>query len=179
MASRIITPYKNSNGYIQKCIPEDKSLEGIEFPSLDEFMENKELNIESVIKKELQHSIRQQYYEWYTWYTADEEFRKMLAPIVGSSYDKYYLPILYFPRFVPILDENTINNFTDNENLIRAGMALQNLNVEEKIIVNFLRKIPLICDWLELYENDITFNFSNIGYSPIFGLRIIDYGLRK
>ena len=50
-------------------------------------------------------------------------------------------------------------------------------NIDEKECLEFYRNIPIICNYLNLEENDIIYNPSNIGYSPTFGLRIIDYGL--
>ena len=95
MGSRIILPYGPTNEYIQKCIPRDTSLEGIEFPSLDEYMETTSLNLKKITKSELRTAIEQQYGEWFSWFVAADEHRALLAPIVGTGYDEYYLPVLY------------------------------------------------------------------------------------
>ena len=179
MGSRIILPYGTTNEYIQKCIPQDSSLEGIVFPSLDEYMDTCTLNLEKINKSELRTAIEQQYGEWFSWFAATDEYRRLLAPIVGTTYDNYYLPILYFPRFTPIVDESLIYNYNNIENLIITGMRLGSLEITEKEVINFLREIPILCDYLELNEEDILNNPSNIGYNPTFGLRIIDYGLAR
>ena len=57
------------------------------------------------------------------------------------------------------------------------GMRLQQLNVSEEEVTDFLREIPIVCNYLNLNEEDIINNPSNIGYNSTFGLRIIDYGL--
>jgi hypothetical protein len=57
------------------------------------------------------------------------------------------------------------------------GMRLQQLNISEEEVTDFLREIPIVCNYLNLNEEDIINNPSNIGYNPTFGLRIIDYGL--
>ena len=179
MGSRIVLPYGPTNEYIQKCIPRDISLEGIEFPSLDEYMDTCTLNLEKITKSELRTAIEQQYGEWFSWFTATDEHRALLAPIVGTGYDEYYLPILYFPKFIPIIDESLIYQYNNTENLIMMGVRLGKLNITEEQVLNFIREIPILCDYLDLNEEDILNNPSNIGYNPTFGLRIIDYGLAR
>ena len=53
------------------------------------------------------------------------------------------------------------------------------LEITEEEVLEFLREIHILCDYLELNEEDILNNPSNIGYNPTFGLRIIDYGLAR
>lgn len=179
MGSRIILPYGPTNEYIQKCIPRDTSLEGIEFPSLDEYMDTGLLDIEKITKSELRTAIEQQYGEWFSWFAATDEHRRLLAPIVGTEYDEYNLPILHFPRFVPLVDEGLVYKYNNTENLITMGMRLGQLNITEEEVLDFLREIPILCGYLDLNEEDILNNPSNIGYNPTFGLRIIDYGLAR
>ena len=179
MGSRIILPYGPTNEYIQKCIPRDISLEGIKLPSLDEYMDTGLLNLEKITKPELRTAIEQQYGEWFFWFAAADQDRALLAPIVGTGYDECYLPILYFPRFTPIIDEGLVCKYNNAENLITMGMRLGQLNITEEEVLNFIREIPILCDYLNLNEEDILNNPSNIGYNPTFGLRIIDYGLAR
>ena len=177
MGSRIVLPFGPNDEYIGKYIPNDTSLEGIHFPSLDDYMETNKLDLNSIIKPELKTAIEQQYNEWFTWYTSSEECRRMLAPIVDTGYDEYCLPILYFPKFIPLVDENAVYKYNNMENFIVMGMGLKKFHVLEEEIINFMRNIPSLCDCLELNEEDILNNPSNICFHPIFGLRIIDYGL--
>lgn len=179
MGSRIVLPYGNSGEYIQKCIPSDPLLNNIELPSFDEYMDTKYLNLSNITKMEIKTAIEQQYNEWLTWYSATEEARRLLAPIVGTDWTDHRIPILYFPRFIPIIDEGLLYSLNNTENLIIMGMRLQKFNISENDVTNFLREIPSVCDYLELNEEDILNNPSNIGYNPTFGLRIIDYGLAK
>lgn len=177
MGSRIVLPYGKSGEYIQKTIPYDASLNSLNLPSFDEYMDTHYLDLQKINKPGIRTAIEQQYNEWFTWYNATEDARRLLAPIVGTGWSENYIPILYFPRFVPLLNEGQVYSLNNNENLIIMGMRLQQFNINEEEVTNFLREIPIICDYLNLNEEDIINNPSNIGYNPTFGLRIIDYGL--
>lgn len=179
MGSRIILPFNNSREFIQKKIPEEDIVKNYDFPLLDEFMDCKD-NL-YYLKNEAEFktwpAIEQQYNEWYNWYTASEDIRRFLAPIVGTSYDENCLPILHFPRFTPIVDENVVFAHNETENLITFGMNLQHFGITYTEVIDFLRELPQVCDYLGLIEDDILKNPSNIGWHSVFGLRIIDYGL--
>lgn len=177
MGSRIILPFGASGNYIQKTIPTDENIKGINFPSLDEYYNDKS-SLYSLEKDfPIWNAIEQQYQEWYNWQIANEDIKLFLAPIVGTSYDKNHLPILYFPKFKPLVDEALVYEYNEVENLIVLGMRAQEFGVHEVDLVNFLRDLHWICDYLELNSDDIIKNPSNIGYNIDFGLRIIDYGL--
>ena len=177
MGSRIILPYGTSGNYIQKAIPTDENIKGINFPSLDEYYDDK--NSLYSLEKDfpIWNAIEQQYQEWYNWRTTDEDVRKFIAPIVDSSYDNSGLPILCFPRFKPLVDEALVYEYNEVENLVILGMRAQELGVREVDLINFLRDLNWVCDCLELNIDDIIKNPSNIGFHSDFGLRIIDYGL--
>jgi hypothetical protein len=176
MGSRTILPYGESGEYIQKIIPHSSNV-NIELPSFDEYLDTCSLNLQGISQPELRTAIEQQYNEWFTWYTATEDTRRLLAPIVGTDWSEDYFPILYFPRFTPLLDDGLVYSLNNTENLIIMGMRLQQLNISEEEVTDFLREIPIVCNYLNLNEEDIINNPSNIGYNPTFGLRIIDYGL--
>ena len=178
MGSRIILPYGESGEYIQKIIPHDcSSVSGLNLPSFDEYLDTHFLDLQSIDKPEIKTAIEQQYNEWFTWFNATEDARRLLAPIVGTDWSEDSIPILYFPRFTPLLDEGRVYSLNNNENLIIMGMRLQRFGIEEDDVTDFFREIPLVCAYLNLNEEDIINNPSNIGYNPTFGLRIIDYGL--
>lgn len=180
MSGRIVRAYSNSDIYIYKQIPHYSSLEGINFPSLDEYMETEELNLEKISDTAIKSAIEQQYSEWYNWFIAPDDMRHLLAPIVGTDYDKKTtLPILIFPKFIPLMEEDCIYKFNQIENLIITGMNIQNYQIPKNDVINFLRELPALCDYLELNEEDIINNPSNLGFNSIFGLRIIDYGLKR
>ncbi len=176
MGSRAILPYGTSGEYIQKVIPHSSTV-NIELPSFDEYLDTCSLNLQGISQPELRTAIEQQYNEWFTWYTATEDSRRLLAPIVGTDWSEDYFPILYFPHFTPLLDEGKVYSLNNTENLIIMGMRLQRFGVSEEEVTDFLREIPIVCNYLNLNEEDIINNPSNIGYNPTFGLRIIDYGL--
>ena len=177
MGSRIVLPYGESGEYIQKLIPYNASLNSINLPSFDEYMDTRYLDLQNITKPDIRTAIEQQYNEWFTWYNATEDTRNLLAPIVGTGWSEDNIPILYFPRFTPLLDEGKVYSLNSTENLIIMGMRLQRFNISETEVTDFLREIPIVCNYLELNEEDIINNPSNIGYNPTFGLRIIDYGL--
>lgn len=176
MGSRTILPYGESGEYIQKIIPHNATV-NIELPSFDEYLDTCSLNLQGISQPELRTAIEQQYNEWFTWYTATEDTRRLLAPIVGTDWSEDYFPILYFPYFTPLLDEGKVYSLNNTENLIIMGMRLQRFGISEEEVTDFLREIPIVCNYLNLNEEDIINNPSNIGYNPTFGLRIIDYGL--
>lgn len=179
MGSRIIRSFNKSSDYIYKQIPHFSCLDGIKFPLLDSYLEENKLDLRKVKEKEAKFAIEQQYNEFYTWFTAPDNYRKFLAPIVDTSYDsKTGLPLLAFPKFIPLVDENAVNTHNEIENFILCGINANKMNISKDILINFFRDLPSACEYLELDEEDIVNNPSNIGYSSVFGLRIIDYGLK-
>lgn len=178
MGSRIILPYLNSEEYVQKIVPSDSVFINIRLPTFDEYENDPILNLSNDIKPEIKTAIEQQYNEWYSWFTSPEDIRKYLAPIIGTGWDQYSnTPTLYFPRFIPILDEKVVSTHNNQENLILMGAQINQLHIKD--FMTFFRAIPEICNYLDLNEEDIIYNPSNIGFHPIFGLRIIDYGLPR
>ena len=176
MGSRMILPYLNSDEYIQKIVPSDSVFISVKLPTFDEYEIRPVLDLPDDIKPEVRMAIEQQYNEWYSWFTSPEDIRKCLAPIVGTGWDIFSnTPILYFPKFNPILDEHTVSVHNNKENLILMGAQINQLHITD--FIDFFRTIPEICNYLNLNEDDIINNPSNIGYHPVFGLRIIDYGL--
>ena len=179
MGSRLILPF-GSNNFIEKHIPEDEYLNQWNFPSLDEFCIK---GFESIYNHPGRNNsvawsaVEQQYTEWSNWFNSPEYIRNYLAPIVATYLDNRGLPVLCFPRFTPLLDEELIYKYNDTEALLLAGKQLQFLNVTDESILSFFRSIPKVIDYLDLVEGDILNNPSNIGYDSTFGLRIIDYGM--
>lgn len=176
MGSRIVLPYLNSTEYVQKIIPSENLLISTKLPTFNEYENNPILNLSNDIPPEVKTAIEQQYNEWYSWFTSPEDIRKYLAPIVGTGWDIYSnTPILYFPRFTPLLDEKSVCAHNSRENLILTGAQINQLHIND--FMEFFRAIPEVCNYLDLNEDDIICNPSNIGFHSIFGLRIIDYGL--
>ena len=179
MGSRLILPFGSDN-FIEKHIPEDEYLNQWNFPSLDEFY-NKGIN--SIYNHKGKNNsiawsaVEQQYTEWSNWFNSPEYIRSYLAPIVATYLDKRGLPVLCYPTFTPLLNEELVYKYNDTEALLFAGKQLQILNVSDENILNFFRNILKVINYLDLVEEDILNNPSNIGYNSTFGLRIIDYGM--
>ena len=117
MSSRAVVPYyNNSKEYIQKRISVDPLRIGFKLPTFDEYENEQVLNLPSSLGAELKTAIEQQYYEWYSWFNSPEDIRKYLAPIVGTGWDQYSnTPILTFPRFTPLVDEEEVYKYNNNE----------------------------------------------------------------
>lgn len=179
MGSRIILPFGPSGEYIEKHIPDDDYLKCWSFPSLDDFYNDSDTIYKhpGKVKATLWNAIIQQYTEWNNWFNSSEDIKKFLAPIVNTYTDKNGLPVLCFPRFTPILEEGLVYNYNEHEILLIAGKRLEFFHIKDEDVLKFFRGLPQVIDFLDLVENDIILNPSNIGYNPTFGLRIIDYGL--
>ena len=179
MGSRIIRAFNKSSDYVYKQVPHFSCLDGIKFPLLDDYLEKNKLDLRKVKEKEAKIAIEQQYNEFYTWFTSPDEYRKFLAPVVDTSYDrKTGLPLLVFPKFSPLVNEVNVDAHNEMENFIICGMNANEMNIDKDLLINFFRDLPSVCDYLELNEEDIINHPSNIGYNATFGLRIIDYGLK-
>lgn len=179
MGSRIILPFGPSGEYIEKHVPEDDALKQWRFPSLEEYYNKGHQIINEHPAKNnsvIWFAIEQQYLEWGAWNESPESIRHFLAPVVHTYTDKYGLPVLCFPRFTPILDEGLVYEYNETEALLIAGKRLEHFHVPDEDVLEFYRGLQPVIDYLELVENDIIANPSNVGYNPTFGLRIIDYG---
>ena len=179
MGSRIILPYGCSGEFIKKMIPDDGRLKNFVFPSLDDFSNDIDKILEHKQKDNtpLWSAIEQQYIEWMNWDISPESIKKYLAPIVHTFTEKTGAPTLCFPRFTPILDESIVMSCNEKEVLILTGKRLEHFHVSDETVLDFYRALPQVIDYLNLVEEDVVINPSNIGYNPTFGLRIIDYGL--
>lgn len=174
MGTRLILPYGPTNEFVQKIIPEENdAFKNIVLPTLEEFIIDP--SCLSKFDTPIYNLVYQQYWEYYNWYNADETTRSFLAPIVHTFYNK--TPVLCYPRFIPLVSEDNVYKYNENECLLAAGLNLGKQNIGENECIEFFRNIPLICNYLNLEENDIIYNPSNIGYNPTFGIRLIDYGL--
>lgn len=175
MSNRIICHLGN---IIKKQVPPDQYLEKIRLPSIEDY------DIDQVytwmpynLNLHLYDAICQQYDEITAWRKANTHERELLAPILKVEYDTYGCPILYYPTFTPLIEDNEIYNYNDSEMFLIAGLRLASHDVSEKELLTFMRELPRLCLSLNLVEEDIIYNFSNIGYNPEYGLRVIDYGI--
>ena len=127
-----------------------------------------ECNINSIT----QQAIMQQYNELYIYNEASPEERAILAPQVKVIYSLLDLPDIYYPKFYPIMDEKEVWSLN-----VRFGTRLQWFGISFFDYKKFVNGVVNLCEEFDLREDDILLNPSNIGYHPVLGLRIIDYGL--
>lgn len=131
----------------------------------------------------LQNSVRQaiiqQYNEYFIYSDEYNTWRNILAPQLGIVFNSYNLPILLYPRFEPLVDEDTVWKTNDHICMIYAGQHLKDLGVSMEEIKTFYDEVKEFCAEYGLVEDDIIKNPSNIGYNKVLGLRLIDYGLAE
>lgn len=183
MACRQINNRYASEGYIIKEV----NLEELtkcektvpKFPDIDDnpvllpIFES--LNLSSITRQ----AITQQYNELYIFGEATEEERNILAPQVKVVHSLYNIPDIYYPKFYPLLEEKEVWSLNERELGIRLGQRLQWFGISWTQYKNFAEKVSILCEEFNLSEDDIFLNPSNIGYHPVLGLRVIDYGLTE
>lgn len=133
----------------------------------------RELNINSIT----QQAIIQQYNELYIYNEATPEERELLAPQVKVVYSLLNLPDIYYPKFHPLMDEKEVWSLSERDLSVVLGSRLQWFGINFNAYKKFVDGVVDLCEEFNLREDDIFLNPSNIGYHPVLGLRIIDYGL--
>jgi len=124
-----------------------------------------------------QQAIIQQYNELYVFGEATPEEREILAPQVKVVHSLFNIPDIYYPKFYPLLNEEEVWSLSEKDLGIRMGQRLQWFGISFNQYKNFVEKVSYLCEEFDLREDDILLNPSNLGYHPVLGLRIIDYGL--
>ena len=124
-----------------------------------------------------QQAIIQQYNELYIFGEATPEEREILAPQVKVVHSLFNIPDIYYPKFYPLLNEDEVWSLSEKDLGIRIGQRLQWFGISFNQYKNFVEKVSYLCEEFDLREDDILLNPSNLGYHPVLGLRIIDYGL--
>lgn len=99
-----------------------------------------------------------------------------LAPLIDWDYDSRNLPVLIFPKFLPIVPDEKFYTLADEENYIELGRVGAQYGYSLQDIRVFLNEVRDVCDEFGLVEDDIFYNLSNIGANKQYGLRVIDYG---
>lgn len=133
----------------------------------------KECNVNSIT----QQAIIQQYNELYIYNEATPEEREILAPQVKVVYSLLNLPDIYYPKFHPLMTESEVWSLNERDLSVKLGQQLQWLGISFFDYKKFVDGVVDLCEEFNLREDDILLNPSNIGYHPVLGLRIIDYGL--
>lgn len=170
MSLREVKFYKASNEFIQKSV----SLKG-KIPlikNLDELKAHKKDFTKSEYMALYQQFAEIKIYDEATW-----EERKLLAPLLDYFYDKNNSPVLIYPCFEPLVPENEEFRFDEEEVIIELQKRLARKGMSDEEIGLFVEGITEICDIFDLNDDDCLLNLNNIGWSDIFGPRIIDWGL--
>lgn len=170
MSSRQIT---DLGEYVTKSIPNFSEIEHIKFPGIEDkegisnLLENTSLLCKS--------AVIQQYNE----YVIYNNWRgnNVLAPIINVKWDERNLPILIYPKFIPLIEDDNFYKLSDEENFVKLGIMGAYFGYDFEYISNFIQEVRDVCEEFNLREDDIFYNLSNIGFNSQYGLRIIDYGL--
>lgn len=133
----------------------------------------RECNVNSIT----QQAIIQQYNELYIYNEATPEEREILAPQVKVVYSLFNLPDIYYPKFHPLMTESEVWSLNERDLSVKLGQQLQWLGISFFDYKKFVDEVVDLCEEFNLREDDILLNPSNVGYHPVLGLRIIDYGL--
>ena len=181
MACRQIDERWAKSGYIIKRVKWDDALLKASFPTCDELTTSilQDIFKQTNLNKITQQAIIQQYNEIYIYNEADIEQRNILAPQVKVYYSINNLPEIIYPKFEPIIHEEDVWKFNEEDLRITLGMRLQLVGISFKQYKQFTKKVADLCEDFNLREDDILLNPSNIGYHPVLGLRVIDYGLTQ
>lgn len=169
MSIRKVKPYGNSD-FIQKTIDIERKIPIIQ--SLDDLS-----NYEKEFTRREYLSIYQTLAEKEIWDGCSWEERGILAPVVHFFYDLNNRPVLVFPRFEPLATEEETFRFEEEDVINELSWRLAQKGMTDDEIGNFIESILSFCDYYDMNEGDTLLNLNNLGWNPVFGARIIDYGL--
>lgn len=111
---------------------------------------------------------------------AAEVFREILAPQCSVLYSNpHNLPAIIYPKFTPLMEEEKVWQTKIEDLPILLGITLERFGISFDDYKKFIDTAVDLCEEYNLREDDILLNPSNIGYHPVLGLRIIDYGLTE
>lgn len=181
MACRKINERYANEGYIIKEINLDdfpwRTNKIPEFPKDGNYEVINRIFEECNVNSITQQAIIQQYNELYIYNEATPEERSILAPQVKVAYSLLNLPDIYYPKFRPLMEEKEVWSLNERDLNIKFGSRLQWFGISFDDYKKFIDGVVDLCEEFNLREDDILLNPSNIGYHPVLGLRIIDYGL--
>ena len=60
---------------------------------------------------------------------------------------------------------------------MELNYRLSQKGMTDNEIGDFIEKVLQFCEDYDMNENDTLLNLNNLGWNPVFGARIIDYGL--
>ena len=169
MSIRKVKPYGNSD-FIQKTIDIERKI-----PLMCGLQDLSDHEKEFTQREYL--SLYQSFAEVELWNDCSWEERGILAPVVHFFYDINNRPVLVYPRFEPLAAEEEIFRFEEEEVVTELNYRLSQRGMTDDEIGIFIEKVLQFCDDYDMNENDTLLNLNNLGWNPIFGARIIDYGL--
>lgn len=141
------------------------------FSSLEELEETDEL------KKDEYLAVAQSYNEIALWEEATWEEKQLLCPIINVYYDFNNAPVLVLPKFEPLCSEKEANYYEESEVIEEYHRRLGLKGYDDYNIGKFLERVYQFCENHDLDSADVIENLSNVGWHPLFGCRVIDYGL--
>lgn len=169
MSIRKVKPYGSSD-FIQKTIDIERKIPIIQ--SLNDLS-----NYEKEFTRREYLSLYQTLAEKELWDDCSWEERGILAPVVHFFYDLNNRPVLVYPRFEPLATEEEIFRFEEEEIGMELNYRLSQKGMTDNEIGDFIEKVFLFCENYDMNENDTLLNLNNLGWNPVFGARVIDYGL--
>ena len=169
MSIRKVKPYGSSD-FIQKTIDIERKI-----PLMYGLEDLSKHETEFTRREYL--SLYQSFAEVELWNDSSWEERGILAPVVHFFYDINNRPVLVYPRFEPLATEEEIFRFEEEEVATELNYRLSQKGMTDDEIGIFIEKVLQFCDDYDMNENDTLLNLNNLGWNPIFGARIIDYGL--
>ena len=169
MSIRKVKPYGNSD-FIQKTIDIERKI-----PLMANLIELEAHEAEFTKREYL--SVYQTLAEKELWDDCSWWERGILAPIVHFFYDINNRPVLVYPRFEPLASEDETFRFEEEEVVMELNYRLSQKGMTDEEIGDFIEKILRFCDEYDMNESDTLLNLNNLGWNPVFGARIIDYGL--
>ena len=169
MSIRKVKPYGNSD-FIQKTIDIERKI-----PLMTNLVELEAHEAEFTKREYL--SIYQTLAEKELWDDCSWWERGILAPVVHFFYDINNRPVLVYPRFEPLATEEETFRFEEEEVGMELNYRLSQKGMADNEIGDFIEKVLQFCEDYDMNENDTLLNLNNLGWNPIFGARIIDYGL--
>ena len=169
MSIRKVKPYGSSD-FIQKTIDIERKIPIIQ--SLNDLS-----NYEKEFTRREYLSLYQTLAEKELWDDCSWEERGILAPVVHFFYDLNNRPVLVYPRFEPLATEEETFRFEEEEVGMELNYRLSQKGMTDEEIGDFIEKILRFCDEYDMNESDTLLNLNNLGWNPVFGARIIDYGL--
>ena len=169
MRIRKVKPYGNSD-FIQKTIDIERKIPLMY--GLDDLSEH-----ETEFTRREYLSLYQSFAEVELWNDCSWRERGILAPIVHFFYDINNRPVLVYPRFEPLASEDETFRFEEEEVVMELNYRLSQKGMTDEEIGDFIEKILRFCDEYDMNESDTLLNLNNLGWNPVFGARVIDYGL--